>query len=401
MDKKHYLLFFFAIAASLAFSEENTAAPGKSQDQRQKMLNISWTCGPDLPTGFQDSDGGIIDHWLISVCGFCCGHSDVPGKADKFPRKFMKEVYAIDLDDTGSGWQILPEFPGEARQELFAIAVDDRLYCWGGFSYTKPFCYKDGYRLSRKNKQWQWEILPDLPWPVCSSGICALGSKIYIVGGADYDETAFYTQGNREGKIERLGSRLLEYDTTNPQNGWKELTPCPGTPRWVAAAASVNGKIYVIGGASGNDNPSKETCTIVDNWRYDPSIDRWERIPDLPVSSGNFPAGRIVYRDRFIALIGGYQYPHILNPDGSTRAAYGQAYARHKDRPYYSDVFIYDTETDCFGTADPLPLNNNLPMTVITGNHIHLLGGETGGASLEGKHYPKHPDLYLVGKIEE
>ena len=51
-------------------------------------------------------------------------------------------------------------------------------------------------------------------------------------------------------------------------------------------------------------------------------------------------------------------------------------------------------------TADPMPIDNNLPMTVVRGDRIYLLGGETGGGVVEGEFYGHHPDLLLIGKLE-
>jgi hypothetical protein len=63
-------------------------------------------------------------------------------------------------------------------------------------------------------------------------------------------------------------------------------------------------------------------------------------------------------------------------------------------------VFVYDTKTDTFGSATPLPLNNNLPMAVVRGEHVHLIGGEIGGAVIDGEHYGHHPELYLIGTVK-
>jgi hypothetical protein len=48
-----------------------------------------------------------------------------------------------------------------------------------------------------------------------------------------------------------------------------------------------------------------------------------------------------------------------------------------------------------------LPLNNNGPMTVVAGDRIHLIGGETGGATIDSEPFGHHPDLYLIGIIRE
>ena len=119
------------------------------------------------------------------------------------------------------------------------------------------------------------------------------------------------------------------------------------------------------------------------------------------MASGNFPSGQIVYKDRYILLIGGCQYAKIENPDGSLRPPYGVTAKHYKDNPYFSDMWVYDVKTGLFGTATPLPLNNNMPMAVLNDSRIYLIGGETGGSVIEGEHFGHHPDLFLVGSIEE
>lgn len=244
--------------------------------------------------------------------------------------------------------------------------------------------------------------MPDLPWPVGGSGISTIGSKIYILGGTDYDGSGvgkFSTNTDRTGKVKRLGRRLLVIDTKDLRSGWKELSPCPGTPRWGEAAAVVAGRLYVFGGGTGFDNPTGTYATVVDNWRYDPATDSWQRLANLPIASSVFPSGRIVVFDRYLVLIGGCQYGHVIGPDGSVRPVYGKPFRHYPDRDCFSDVFVYDTQWDRFGTATPLPLNDCRPMIVTAGNRIHLLGGETFGAVIEGEPFAHHPDLYLVGTI--
>src|SRR5262245_50468004 len=104
-----------------------------------QSLTIAWQKGPNLPQGFQDSDGGVVGDTLVSVGGFCSGQKGVAGKPGKYPRGFLKRVWGLALKEEKAGWRELPEFPGAARQGLDAVVVNDQLYCWGGFSYTAPY----------------------------------------------------------------------------------------------------------------------------------------------------------------------------------------------------------------------------------------------------------------------
>lgn len=370
--------------------------------QELRQLAVDWRIGPDLPQGLQDSDGGVINNTLITVGGFCSGiPEDQAMKPGVYPRGFLRKAWGLDLADRGAGWTALPDFPGVARQGLFAAVVDDKIYLWGGFNYDPPYTYQDGYRLSRFQGRWIWEPVPSLPWRLTSAATAVIGSKIYVIGGADYDgETGFYTTTDRTGGNVGLGNHLLVLDTQDLSAGWRRLSDCPGTHRFVHAAAAVDGNVFVLGGATGGS----PTCTVVDNWRYDPAGAEWTRLADLPISSGNFPRGsQLTYVGRFIVLPGGYQYSCVKRPDGTSGPPFGTP-TSHPDQPYYygvfyNDVFVYDTLLNAFGRTNLLPLNNNLPMTVIHGDEVFLIGGETGGALVYGAYYGHHPELCLTGRL--
>jgi N-acetylneuraminic acid mutarotase len=378
------------------------------QTALREWVTIDWSLGPDLPQGFQDSDGGILGSQLISSCGFCSGglEEDNRRKPGKYPRGFLTRTWALDLEDQAAGWRGLPDFPGAARQGVFSAVVGDALFVWGGFSYEPPYCYADGYQLSRgADDSWRWQPLPPLPWNITSAAVCVLGTKIYLCGGADYDGvTGFFTEHDRARQQPRMGARLLAFDTDRPDEGWRPQPDCPGTPRFVHAFQQVGGELYLIGGATGDvvrDGLHYGYCTVVDNWSFDPSDERWSRLRDLPVSSGNFPkSSNLVFQDRYIVLPGGHQYPHVANPDGTLRPAYGRASQKRPESGLHNDVFVYDTRSDLFGAATPLPIDNNLPMSVVFGDRLYLIGGETGGGEIDGHYYGHHPDLLLIGTMK-
>ncbi len=400
---RDFLILLIIALPALAQGSSETGP----QQTLEPLLKIEWETGPNLPQGFQDSDGGVLDGSLITVGGFCSGglEKDNEEKPGKYPRGFLKKGWILNLSEQDRGWKQLPDLPGAARQGLSCAKVGEALYFWGGFSYTEPYCYADGWRLLKREGDWVWEELPSLPWPVTTIAMSTIGSKIYAFGGADYNAEAFFTETDRSGDLKRLGARLLVLDTEDLEGGWRELSECPGTPRWVHAMANIDGSLYVIGGASGNvviDGTSFGYCTIVDNWRYDTETDQWMRLRDLPVSSGNFPRGtNLVFEDRYILLPGGHQYTYVLRPDGTVDDKYGSASQARPESGLHNDCFVYDTQTELFGTADPLPIDNNLPMTVVHGDDVFLLGGETGGGVVDGEYYGHHPDLFLRGRIQK
>jgi N-acetylneuraminic acid mutarotase len=387
------------------------ATPESPQPQLQaavpRMLEIAWSAGPPMPQGMQDNHVTLIHDWLISACGFCSGADD-DWKPGKYPRGFLNKTWGLDLGKMEMGWVDLPPLPGAPRQAIQAVRVDSALYLWGGFSYSEPYTYRDGYRLSRTNGAWAWEPLPPLPSPSCWAGTCAIGTNIYSVGGADYDAQRFYTLEDRTGAVKGLGSRLIVFDTENPDAGWTERTPCPGTPRCLTAAAVVDGKIYVIGGVGVMKNGGY--CNVVDAWRYDPATDAWERLRDLPISGSGQNSALIVYKNRYILLPCGYQYGEIMKPDGSIAPLYGtpskvertwKNHPRFETTHYYNHCYVYDTKTNLYGTATPLPFDDVATITVIEGDTAYMFPGETAGFVWEGEYFGHHPEFVLKGEIKE
>jgi len=151
----------------------------------------------------------------------------------------------------------------------------------------------------------------------------------------------------------------------------------------VAAVAAVGGRIF---GDRRRDRRCARRGVLHgrDNWVFDPAAGQWSRIRDLPTSSGNFPTGAITFGDRYIVLVGGFQYAKVQIRTATLREPYGKAGKFNGVGDYHNDVFVYDTRTNLFGTADSLPLNNNMPNAVIRRDEIFLIGGETGGAVVEG-----------------
>ena len=83
------------------------------------------------------------------------------------------------------------------------------------------------------------------------------------------------------------------------------------------------------------------------------------------------------------------------------RGKYGIASKLGGTGEYFNDVFVYDTKRDLFGRADSLPINNNMPMAVVHGDDVFVIGGEADALEIGGEYYGHHPDLCLHGKIQE
>ena len=236
------------------------------------MLSITWSKGTSYPQGIQDCDGGIVNGTLVATCGYSNTQTDVPEKPNKYPCGWNNATWGLNISSPQDGWQSLPNFPGAGRQELFGVTVNNELYCWGG--YDGQNCFSDGYRLSQNGQgQWSWTAMPSLPWAVASSGICAIGSKIYAVGGS-YLTYATNTTGDR----------LLSLDTDQSQAQVgrsfqrvreRRVSSRPRRPSTASSTCSAAPQAFDTTGTG-------SYATVVDNWQFDPATNQWAQNEGSP-----------------------------------------------------------------------------------------------------------------------
>ena len=84
---------------------------------------------------------------------------------------------------------------------------------------------------------------------------------------------------------------LLSVSLLSGDGHWSTAAPLP-EPIQELSAAVLHGKIYVAGGIDGSSRPTAVA------YRYDPAVNRWERIADLPLPRHHMPlavAGDTLY----------------------------------------------------------------------------------------------------------
>jgi hypothetical protein len=383
----------FAAGAPAATGSAAAGAP-------PKLLRIDWREGPEYPLGIQDSVLGVVGKHLVSAGGFSRHPKDV---VRLFPDAFGGEksgftgiAFAMERDREAKGWQRIPNIPGAPRQGAAMAVVDGTLYAVGGFSYTDPWTYRDGYRLRRRGGEWNWEKLPEeFPWPVCEAGTAVVGSKLYILGEADFFQAAgaegndFHSEAGRTGSP--VGRALLELDTRHPERGWRRLPDCPGVPVFDNAVAGARGKLYLLGGIfapAGTRKP--QYYNSIQSWSFDLKTQQWTRLPDMPHGSNR---RAVTFADRWVLLVAGYKYPQTwLGPEKQLEVYSAEEKARDWKQFFEKTVLVFDTVTGRLGSADPLLDQTSWPMLAIEGDTLYSLGGE-GGARLW------HPATLQVGKI--
>jgi Kelch motif len=158
------------------------------------------------------------------------------------------------------------------------------------------------------------------------------------------------------------------------------------------AAAQVGQAIYTAGGMVGESGRPLATFT-----RYDPGLDRWTTLPQLPVATR---AAAAAAADGILYVIGG------TTPDGNTAAVWswdGESWSARSPLPTprfnhsaiaaggrvyvlggfqrgreLREVLVYDVERDSWSSATPLPRRNHAFDVVDFRGELWMIGGRRG-----------------------
>lgn len=172
----------------------------------------------------------------------------------------------------------------------------------------------------------KWTLLRPMPTRRGALGAVCIDSKIYAIGGADYNKKF----------------NVLEcYDI--PTNTWTTLAPMP-TPREHLAVAACSGKLHVLGGYNTDRFGSLTSHEI-----YDPKTGAWETRAPLPMRLCGFAAGSI---GTSIFTFGGEQGWAVV--------------------PY---VFEFNTKTGTWHRHPDLRAARYAAAAAENENRIHVLGG--------------------------
>ncbi len=234
----------------------------------------------------------------------------------------------------------------------------------------------------------EWVTLaPLVGGPRQEDAVVALDNEVYVLGGfvqgaavvptveaynpgtgswravADLPVPMHHAQAaSVEGRIYVLGfltglnfaedGRGFVYNPIN--NTWSDVPPMPaGTERGAGAVAVVGGVVFVMGGL-------RETETVADAWLYDTVGQVWAPMADLPEPRDHMVAGAI-----------GDQVYVVGGRDG--------AIAGHSDR-----MFIYELVSDSWSEGPPMPTSRGGHAGAVMGGRLYVGGGEGNGAAPSG-----------------
>jgi N-acetylneuraminic acid mutarotase len=260
-------------------------------------------------------------------------------------------IWAPDALAQGQ-WVNLAPFP-EPHEEVIGQGANGKMYVFAGL-VSAPIWLPVGMVYEYDPPSNKWTKKKPMALPAHHLALTELNGKIYVFGG--------FT----EGKIGKLAAwtpinNAFEYDPVN--DSWKALAPMP-TKRGAAVAATVAGKMYVIGGATtapGATNPAihptvaQRVLSTVEE--YDPAANTWRTGSPMPTPRNHTAAGVV---DGKIYVIGG---------------RIGAAFiAASSD---LANVEAYDPATDTWGRplAKMPTARSGLDVGVYKGR-IYVAGGE-------------------------
>ena len=231
-----------------------------------------------------------------------------------------------------------------------SLSTPDGLLCAGGSDSERHFA--DVFMISLVGEDLRIQPMPALPVPLANAAGALAGTKVFLCGGSE-----------APGEMD-ASNRLFTLDLAASQPEWRELEPCPGRPRFLAAAGAIDGSFHLIGGVglkSAGDRPAREY--LADHWRYRPG-EGWQRLADLPrpIAAAATPAPAM--GQAHLLIIGGDDGSHFGHQPPQAHPGFGR------------EVLAYHTITNTWAPLGQLPFAQVTVPSVQWGNAIIIPSGE-------------------------
>jgi N-acetylneuraminic acid mutarotase len=272
-----------------------------------------------------------------------------------------------EYDPASDKWTKKQPMPRPAHHAALA-AANGKIYVMGGFVAPSDTALPLGAAWQPIDNAWQydpvadsWKSLAPLPTKRGSAVAVEIGGKIYTIGGATTMESRVL-----DDSIGRLGdskdpfftafgpARVLSvnevYDPAT--NKWETRQPM-SVPRNHAFGGAVNGKIYVIGGRTGQGFILTATNTDVVE-EYDPLSDSWnapkERMPTARSGGVSGTDGRRIY---------------VAGGEVTTQELVGA----------FRAIEAYDPLTNSWSTLPSMPMPRHGAAGAVIGDRLYLVSG--------------------------
>lgn len=251
-------------------------------DNPPSLGNLSWSNGPSRPLAASEILAAEVAGVLYTFGGYIDNTFKPTRKAYKYT--------------PGSGWSAIADLP-VGLTHAGITASNDTIYFAGGypgtgsngnqvFSTTKVFSYSPATNT--------YTNLPDLPAARGGGALGLLDNKLYFISGSNSSRADV--------------TDVYMLDLSNLAAGWISRAPLPSA-RNHAAAVTLNGSLYVIGGQTGQDAGLTAYGSL---YRYNASNNTWTTLASMSTPRSHISDATFVHAGRIIVLGGQNAYESAL-----------------------------------------------------------------------------------------
>lgn len=267
-------------------------------------------------------------------------------------------------DPASDRWMRLAPLP-EARHHIALAASGGLIHGVGGFSGGFPNWRAQPTTFVYDPVADRWSDGEPLPYASAEGVFAAIGHRLYLVGGRvrEHDAARHFNQ--------HLDTALgLVFDPA--QRRWAPIADAP-TARNSAAAAVIDGRLYVVGGRQASKQPdgSLRQVNVPHLEVYDPTTDRWSARAPMPVAQGGLAAAGHGGR---LYVFGGEQWV--------------------PERKVFAEAWVYEPGDDRWRALPALPTPRHGLGAATVGDRIHVFGG---GTRVGGDHASTVHEVLVLG----
>lgn len=290
----------------------------------------------DDAEGFAGAIAGRSGPFLIVA-----GGANFPSEARWSAAKVWHDaVRVLDLAKADAGWRTL-----DTRLPVpigYGVTVTDPargVVTIGGDDGTR--FHASAFILTTDGSSLAMRALPDFPHPIAYAAGAISGSTVAVFGGQ--------SEPNGSASAETW---LLDLDAKEP--AWRSGAPIPSGGRILAVAGALRGSFYLFSGASleADDGGGHRRTVpyLSEAWRYDPKVDVWTRLADMPRPAVAAPGPAFPLGWDMLAFIG-----------GDTGELMHRVAELGDDHPGFADdTLVYHPITDRWSARDAYPLDRDL-----------------------------------------
>jgi N-acetylneuraminic acid mutarotase len=223
-----------------------------------------------------------------------------------------------------------------ARSEVAGAALNNKIYIVGGFDETgRSSSTVEVYDPSTD----KW--ITSSTGTTNSSAVEPLPEPLDHAAAASYNGKLYVVAGGYLNR-EDLSNKLFIYDPNN--NEWTEGRDMPSA-LGALIANFINGTLYVVGGV--------DTSGVVSsNWAYDPATNTWTEKAPMPTAREHLTSAVV---DDKLYVIGGRSEGMSTNLNSNE---------------------VYDPKTDSWTSLEPMPSNRGGLASSAINETIYVFGGE-------------------------